>query len=207
MKKRGTLIVTAIICTVALLLAACGNNATSGSPQKDDSTEATTTQAETTLTQPAGTEITEAEAKEIALKDAGLAEADVTFTKIGRDSDDGIEKYEIEFYSGQTEYDYDIECSTGRIISKSTETNQNLPQQNPGAGNAAITEQQALDAALQHAGVSAADISQSKIKLEYDDDYGKQVYDIEFHVGMTEYSYDIDPDSGAVLKYDRDMDE
>ena len=83
-------------------------------------TEATTaaTTAETTA---AATEITEDKAKEIALKAAGFAEADVTFKKIEQDIDNGIKKFEIEFIKDAKEYSYDINMATGEIISQEIE--------------------------------------------------------------------------------------
>lgn len=65
--------------------------------------------------------ITEATAKATALADAGLKEADVTFTKCKQDLHDGFQVYEIEFVSGNTEYDYTIDLFTGSIMEKEQE--------------------------------------------------------------------------------------
>lgn len=55
-------------------------------------------------------------AKEIALNHANLNESDVRFAKAKLENDDGGVEYEIEFYSGQTEYDYTIDAVSGNII-------------------------------------------------------------------------------------------
>lgn len=55
-------------------------------------------------------------AKEIALNHANLNESDVRFAKEEFENDDGRTEYEIEFYSGQTEYDYTIDAVSGNII-------------------------------------------------------------------------------------------
>lgn len=55
-------------------------------------------------------------AKEIALNHAALNESDVRITKAELDHDDGTAEYEIEFYSGRTEYDYTIDAVSGNII-------------------------------------------------------------------------------------------
>lgn len=65
--------------------------------------------------------VTLEEAVNIALKDAGFTAADVNFTKKAQDTDDGVQKYEIEFTNGGYEYEYDINASTGQIIEKSKE--------------------------------------------------------------------------------------
>ena len=64
-------------------------------------------------------EITELQAKAIALKDAGLDMNAVTFTKCRKDIDDGVEQFEIEFRTADfCEYDYDICVKDGRILDK-----------------------------------------------------------------------------------------
>ena len=65
--------------------------------------------------------ITLDEAADIALKDAGLTASEVNFTKKTLGTDDGVQKYEIEFISGGYEYEYDIAPATGQIIEKSKE--------------------------------------------------------------------------------------
>ena len=46
-----------------------------------------------------------------------MALKDVTFIKAELDNEDGRAVYEIEFYSGNVEYDYDIDALSGEIIS------------------------------------------------------------------------------------------
>lgn len=56
------------------------------------------------------------EAKKIALDHAGLTEDQVRFSTAKFDDDDSEgEEYEIEFYIGQTEYEYEIDARTGAI--------------------------------------------------------------------------------------------
>ena len=56
------------------------------------------------------------EAKKIALDHAGLTEDQVRFSTAKFDDDDSEgEEYEIEFYSGNTEYEYEIDARTGDI--------------------------------------------------------------------------------------------
>lgn len=62
-------------------------------------------------------------AKQKALSHAGLNSADVRFTKVKLDRDDGISVYEIEFISGNYEYEYEINASTGKIVDWDKEIN------------------------------------------------------------------------------------
>lgn len=62
--------------------------------------------------------LTEDEALEIALKDAGLTADQVTRLRVRLDYDDGQPEYEVEFYHDGWEYDYEIHAETGKIRSR-----------------------------------------------------------------------------------------
>ena len=65
-----------------------------------------------------------------------------------------------------------------------------------------ITGDQAYDAALKHANTTRKAATLKKNKLDYDD--GLKKYEVEFYVGTTEYEYDIDANTGAVLSFERE---
>ena len=54
-------------------------------------------------------------AKEIALNHAGLAANQVSFVKAEKDMDDGIVKYDIEFYYNNREYNYEINANNAFV--------------------------------------------------------------------------------------------
>ena len=156
-------------------------------------------------------------AKAIALGDAGLSAASVTFTEAKPDFDDSVPNYDLDFYTATHEYDYEINAQTGAIMDKSVEVNEHAVRETKPAATAAPTAaptaaateaargfigvDRAKSIALGHAGVSA---SFSKAKL--DDDDGRGVYEIEFYVSNTEYDYEIDAHSGAILEASADND-
>ena len=72
-------------------------------------------------TQQQGTQISDEEAKNIALKDAGVSEQEVTQLSVHLDTDDGVTKWEVDFHVGQKEYDYDIDPATGAILKGKSE--------------------------------------------------------------------------------------
>lgn len=74
------------------------------------------------------------EAVAAALKDAGLSESDVSFKKTELDRDHGRQVYDIEFYSDDTEYEYEIDASNGTVLEKSM---QQFQVQTEPAGRAA----------------------------------------------------------------------
>ncbi len=56
------------------------------------------------------------EAKRIALKHAGVAQKNAKWVKAELDRDDDSYKYEVEFSVGRTEYEYEIDAMTGKIL-------------------------------------------------------------------------------------------
>lgn len=67
-------------------------------------------------------EITVEKAKEIALTDAGLSESSVTFVKNGKDSDDGIVIFDIDFIDAEgLTHEYNISAADGTILEKDVE--------------------------------------------------------------------------------------
>lgn len=60
-------------------------------------------------------------AKNIALGDANISSNSIREYEIELDTDDGIAKYEIDFKSGNKEYSYEINATTGKIIDKEIE--------------------------------------------------------------------------------------
>lgn len=62
--------------------------------------------------------IGEDRAAEIALKDAGLTESQVSKLKVKLKVDDGTWYYEVEFKTIALEYDYEIEAYAGAILDK-----------------------------------------------------------------------------------------
>ena len=150
-----------------------------------------------------GSEISLDEAKEIALSYAGVKSEEAVFTKAKLDYDDGRAEYELEFIVGNTEYEYDIDASTGEVISSSVETkNKKSSQKSSGTD---IGEEKARTIALNHAGVKAGDAYEFEAELDHDD--GVTVYEIEFKSGKMEYEYKIDAYTGAILEHEAEIDD
>ena len=149
-------------------------------------------------------------AKEIAMSHAGVSAGSVSFVKAKLDHEDGVKVYDIEFYSGNVEYDYEINAATGAIVSFDQDIeNYAVPTQPQTAAPtqaqtaSVISVDKAKQIALSHAGVSGA--SFTKVKLDTDD--GVRVYEIEFKVGNVEYDYDIDASSGAIISSSSEIDD
>ncbi|MCM1256221.1 MAG: PepSY domain-containing protein [Roseburia sp.] len=64
----------------------------------------------------AGSDIGVDKAKSIAAEHAGFSVSDVIFSKAKLEKDHGNMTYEIEFYKGGMEYEYEINAQTGEIL-------------------------------------------------------------------------------------------
>lgn len=89
----------------------------------DDDDDKVTSKPTSSSTQPsAGAAVIGVEkAKAAAFKHAGVSASAVKVLSAELERDDGVTKYDIEFVSGKWEYDYDINASTGAVISMSKE--------------------------------------------------------------------------------------
>lgn len=63
-----------------------------------------------------GKAVTKAEAETIALEHAGFTATEVRGLHTDYEMDDSISKYEVKFYEGTQEYEYDIDAETGEIL-------------------------------------------------------------------------------------------
>ena len=107
------------------LLAAvsASNETTKPSGQKPASASNETTKPSDQKPAPSGTvqDIGYAKAKSIALNHAGLRENQAYDMDIELDDEDGKLIYEVEFKSGNMEYDYEIDAASGAILKHETE--------------------------------------------------------------------------------------
>lgn len=145
-------------------------------------------------------------AKEIVISDAGVSEADVTYTKTELEYEEGVQVYEIEFYSSTDEYEYEINAVTGVIRSKEKEAfHTNIEENHHENTGADIGVEQAKSIAVDHAGFSVSEVSFSKAKLEKED--GNLVYEIKFYKDGMEYEYELLAATGEILKFDSEWEE
>ena len=147
--------------------------------------------ANVTLSVPAAGDVGLEAAKSAALKHAGLSTA--VFTKAERDYDDGRLEYELEFHTDSAAYEVTVDAATGRVLDYEKE---NL---RGGTGSTDIGAQAAKSAALRHAGLTESQVQQ--LQVEWDNEHGRAVYEVEFKSGGMEYEYVIDAATGSVLEH------
>ena len=209
MKQKWILTGTALMLAAALT--GCGSN-TAPSSQPQSSQQASYISMDA--------------AQSAALDAASIAAADANFSATTLDDVAGITCYKVEFSAGGYDYAYSINAESGEVLEASyheqtvaasipdgsadTPTTQpsgtkpnvsavtTAPAQTtaPSTGSA-VDEAKALEIALAHAGVKAADATVTKSRLDYED--GRQVYEIEWYANGAKYDYEIAVTNGEII--------
>ncbi len=144
-------------------------------------------------------------ALEIALDKSGLDKSQISDYIVEFECDDGIITYDVEFYSGSVEYEFEIDATTGSILEYETDgdgyegdySNSN----GSGSDSKYIGRSEAKETALAKAGLGASQIHDYEIEL----DDGE--YEIDFKYQNMEYEIDIDARTGKILKFDKEYDD
>ena len=164
------------------------------------------------------------QAQTAALDAANIDAADADISSATLSEVAGVTCYKVEFTSGDHAYSYSINAENGEVLEMSsreqstsaastdedtqtvapsavpsadtsTAPAQTAPNTNTSTG--AVDEAKAQEIALAHAGVSAADATITKSKLDYDD--GRQVYEIEWYANGAKYDYEIAVATGEIV--------
>lgn len=159
------------------------------------------TAGQTTTTPAANGQITLEQAKETALKHAGLKADAVTFVKAEQDYENGKLVYEVGFVTNDggkiVEYDYEIEAATGSVVSYDYDAENYVSA--TGATTVSVDEATAKQTVLNKVpGATAANIYEWK--LDFDD--GRWEYDGKIVYNLMEYDFTVDASSGAVTEWD-----
>src|SRR5699024_6776005 len=143
-----------------------------------------------TITDTSEQRITMHEAKEIA-----LAEVDGEITSAELDEEKGRSHYDIDIFDGTYEYEFEIDVETGEIIEFEKEIKKGHQSQETAT---MLSEDEALAIAFEKApGATVKEI-------EFEQEKGWNIYDIELMDGQTKYEMDIDAVTGEILEYEKD---
>lgn len=145
-------------------------------------------------------------AKQIAFEHAGVNGADAHFDDQEFDVDDGVPSYELEFYVNGNEYEYDIHAVSGEILKSEHDMKHSKSNQKPAANKSAqISKEEAIDIALNHAGLTRSQVTFDDVELDKED--GRLIWEIEFDSGNWEFEYDIDALTKDILDFEKDYDD
>ena len=147
--------------------------------------------------------IGEEAARAAVLEHAGVASADATWTKCALERENGVMVYELDFFTAEAKYDYEVNATSGEIVKSEREVRgSGAAQAGAGTTDSYIGVDAAKAAVLEHAGVAAADATW--IKTEQDWEHGVMVYDLDFITADAEYDYEVNASTGAILKSERE---
>ncbi len=207
------------ILLTGLLLTSCSSNNTppvaiQSTPTATEVAPSTSNNATAVTVDPSGTTlITEEQAIAVALEEAGFSDVEPTYLVVEFEYDKGVPEYEVEFYVDGMEYDYTIHGYTGGVISFDVDQASGSPQTGSAQTGSSqtssaqtgttLTEAEAKEIALAHAGYTEAQVNYIVVKFDYDD--GVPEYEVEFYVNNQEYDYEIHGNTGAIISYDFDM--
>ena len=191
MKKK--MIVFIGMTALAAGMMGCGNQNES---REEPRTESVATTAEAKVeTKNVQSAISEEEANQIALKDAGVKESDVSGMRIKLETDDGTKEYEVDFYVGDKEYDYDIDASDGTIRSKDTEIEDDF-------GTDRTDVKVSKDTAIKKVLAKVKGAQESDVRIHLDEDDGRQIYEGSVIYEEMEYDFEIDASTGKILEWE-----
>ena len=210
---KHKLLLTGTALMLAAALTGCSNTPTANQPQSSQQQAAyiSIEQAQETALDAANIDTADADISSATLSEV----AGVTCYKVEFTSGDHAYSYSINAESGEVLEMSSREQSTSAASTDedtqtvapsaapsavpsadtSTAPAQTAPNTNTSTG--AVDEAKAQEIALAHAGVSAADATITKSKLDYDD--GRQVYEIEWYANGAKYDYEIAVATGEIV--------
>ena len=142
--------------------------------------------------------LTEDEALKKAREDAGVKAKEIDQSRVYLDYDDGILSYDVEFYVGNEEYDYEIDAETGKILSKDYEIERDFWNSKNKKTSAKVSEAEAKKTALKQ--VNGATENDIRIKLDWDD--GQLIYEGDIFHNEMEYEFEINADTGKIISWE-----
>ena len=195
----------AVLMSITAIMAGCGEKNKTSSDLSSDTTQLSESLADTsvieqsestTTSQSEIASISEDDAKKIALKDANVSESEVNGIRINQKIDDGISLYEVDFYAGNKEYEYEISAQDGSIRSKDTDIDNDFGS--TAQNNAQVSLDKAKKTALSK--VKGATEKDIRIHSEYDD--GRQIYEGSIVYKDMEYDFEIDSETGNIISWE-----
>lgn len=213
--KQKWFLTTGTALMLAAALAGCGKTPAADQQQSSQPTSLISMeQAQTAALDAANIDAANADVSSATLSEI----AGITCYKVEFTSGDYAYSYSINAESGEVlEASYHEQAVAAVLPDGSTDTTTTQPSPTkpnvgavttspaqtttPSTGSAPVSgmvdEGKALEIALNHAGVKAADATVTKSRLDYED--GRQVYEIEWYANGAKYDYEIAVATGEII--------
>lgn len=156
--------------------------------------------------------ITASEAKENALK---VFEGQIV--EFEYDHDDRVPHYDLEIVNETEKADIEVDAATGKavitereMLKETVQTQANSSSTDTQGENTQASQEQSAAAQLTKAqaiAIAQQQASGTVTKAKLDNDDGVTVYEIEIKDGKTEYDFEIHATTGAILSFEKDVDD
>ena len=140
---------------------------------------------------------------DIAREDAGLEEEEIIRARVKLDYDDRAVKYDVEFYSEDTEYDYEIDANTGEILEMDAEIEDDFwkfSKEERDKDLSIISMDEAVQIILDK--VPGAEETNLRVEMERDD--GKIIYEGKLFHDSNEYEFEINAETGTIISWEKE---
>lgn len=138
--------------------------------------------------------ITADEAKNIALNRAGIEEKDTISLVVKQDYDDGLLIYEVDLYTPDRDYEYEINAADGAIYDEDIEMADKLTTV---MAETAVSAEDVKKTVLGN--VPGATEDNLRLKMDFDD--GRYTYEGEIIYDNTKYEFEIDAQTGSMYEW------
>lgn len=191
--------------TAAIMMAVEPSADTTQEVQENSSASAQIQVKQTqTVTETAAESISIETAKFIAMKDAGISGQEAAYSSAKLDWEEGRQVYEVDFFSGGVEYEYDILASDGTILKRKQDTKwgknlgTSLENQTENSSGGPLTIDQARQKVVEK--IPGVDPASIYMKEDYDD--GRLQYEGEVYYNNAKYEFELDAATGTFYDWE-----
>ena len=131
--------------------------------------------------------ITEEQAKAIALEKAGITEADTIAIAVKQERDDGVSIYNVDIYTADRDYEYDVAVADGTIYSQ-----ERYPEKE-------------LDEAKKALLAKVPGAADKNLRISLDRDDGRYNYEGEIIYGDKSYEYEMNAETGDIYEWSEEL--
>lgn len=198
-----------LVLALGVFLSACNGN-DMGTPQNSPGGDQSSSLISSGSQSDSDKLISKERAKEIAISHAKVSKEEVGFIKAELDRDSGRKYWEIDFYTSDCEYEYDIDAVSEEIIKAEREVkkqtqNSTVTPSSSEESKDYISKTEAEDNALKRANLQRKQVRW--LECELDRDGGRVHYEVEFSYERYDYDCKVDAKTGEVYDFAREIDD
>lgn len=142
--------------------------------------------------------ITADQARSIALDRAGVSEADTIAIAVNQEWDDGISVYNVDIYTPNQDYDFEIGAADGTVYGQESEPAERIT-------STAVQTGFSLDQAKKALLAKVPGASEDNLRISLDRDDGRYRYEGEIIYDNKSYEYEMDAETGDIYEWSEEL--